>query len=126
MIVTDLKNLMGSERDVEVSNGRSRRFLLARDGMGYTLTDTTVLAGSETLIQYKNHLEACYCIEGEGEVEDTDGNKYRITPGVMYALDKHDVHYLRGITDMRLVCIFAPGLSGHETHLSGSEGPSSY
>lgn len=126
MIVRSLEDLIGSERDIAWGNGQSRRFLLERDGMGYTLTDTLVRAGSESLLEYKNHMEACYCIEGEGEVEDMDGNVYPIKPGTMYALDKHDKHYLRATSDMRLVCMFTPALSGEEAHNLSDDGSSHY
>ena len=59
-------------KTVEWGNGLSRRFLLEADGMGYTVTDTIVKAGTKSLLEYKNHLEACYCIEGSGSV-DRDG-----------------------------------------------------
>jgi L-ectoine synthase len=52
-------------------------------------------------------MEACYCIEGEGEVE-ADGILYPIQPGTMYALDKHDKHYLRAKTTMRLYAYLLP------------------
>lgn len=116
MIFRKLSDIANTERDVAWGNGQSRRFLLARDGMGYTLTDTIVAAGTESLLQYRNHLETCYCIEGEGEVEDMDGNIHPIVPGTMYALNEHDKHYLRAHTTMRLVCVFAPALSGTEAH----------
>lgn len=125
MIVRTLSELEGTERDVAWGNGRSRRFLIARDGMGYSLTDTVVEAGTESLLEYKNHMEACYCIEGEGEVEDMDGNVHAISPGTMYALDKHDKHYLRARTTLRLVCVFAPALEGTESHRL-KDGESSY
>jgi L-ectoine synthase len=125
MIIRRLNDIAGTERDVDWGNGKSRRFLLAQDGMGYTLTDTIVDAGSESLLEYKNHMEACYCIEGEGEVEDMDGNVHPIVPGTMYALDRHDRHYLRARTTMRLICVFAPALRGTERHaLSGDESSS--
>jgi L-ectoine synthase len=114
------------ERDVAWGNGRSRRFLIESDGMGYTLTDTVIEAGSESLLQYNNHLEACYCIEGEGEVEGMDGTIYPIKVGTMYALDQHDQHYLRAKTTMRLVCLFSPALKGNESHTLRSDGGSSY
>lgn len=116
MIIRKLSDIVGTDRDVAWGNGQSRRFLLERDGMGYSLTDTVIDAGSESLLEYKNHMEACYCIEGEGEVEDMDGNVYPIQVGTMYALDKHDKHYLRARTTMRLVCMFTPPLSGPESH----------
>jgi L-ectoine synthase len=103
---------------VEWGNGISRRFLTARDGMGYTLTDTIVRAGTRSPLAYQNHLEACYCIGGSGMVIDADGNEYPIEPGTMYALDKNDPHYLIAspMEDLRLVCVFVPALEGRETH----------
>ena len=83
-------------RSFEWGNGTSHRFLLEADGMGYTVTDTIVKAGTKSLIEYKNHLEACYCIEGSGSVIEMDGTEHKIVVGTMYALDKHDPHYLLG------------------------------
>lgn len=115
MIVNELNNIINTERDIEWGNGRSRRFLIEKDSMGYSLTDTTVAAGTESLLEYKNHKETCYCIEGEGEVE-ANGVVYPIKPGTMYALDHNDPHYLRAKTDLRLICVFTPPLKGHESH----------
>ncbi len=103
---------------VEWGNGLSRRFLTASDGMGYTVTDTVVRAGTRSPLEYQNHLEACYCIAGSGLVIDAEGNEYPIVPGTIYALDKHDPHHLVASPheDLRLVCVFTPALEGHEVH----------
>lgn len=103
---------------VEWGNGLSRRFLVEADGMGYTVTDTTVLAGTKSRLEYRRHLEACYCIDGSGEVVDENGQSYPITPGTLYALDQHDAHFLIADPkqDMRLVCMFTPALVGDERH----------
>ena len=113
---------------VEWGNGLSRRFLLEADGMGYTLTDTIVRAGTTSLIEYRNHLEACYCIEGSGSVVEMDGTEHKIEVGMMYALDKRDSHYLKGgeNEDMRLVCMFTPALKGDEHHDFNKEEASAY
>jgi len=119
MIVRTLPEIIGSERDVRAENGNwvSRRMLLKADGMGFSLHETTIFAGTKTLIWYKNHLEAVYCVGGEGEVEDlTTGNVHIIRDGTMYALNDHDRHHLRAISDMRLICVFCPPLSGREVH----------
>lgn len=123
MIVRDLEKIEGTERDVFWGNGQSRRFLIESDGLGYSVTDTVINAGTSSLLEYKNHLETCYCIEGEGEVETvSNGNVYPLKPGTIYALNNHDKHYLRANTDMRLVCVFTPALLGNESHnLNGSE-----
>ncbi len=125
VIVRSLEEIVGTDRDVAWSNGRSRRFLLAKDGMGFTLTDTVVHAGTESVLVYPSHLEACYCIEGEGEIEDTAGNRFPLVPGTMYALDKHDEHRVRAATTMRLVCVFSPALEGAEAPPPSSRGPGS-
>lgn len=125
MIIRKLSEIINSERDVAWGNGQSRRFLLAKDGMGYSLTDTIIDAGTESLLEYTNHLEACYCIEGEGEVE-IDGIVYPLEPGTMYALNQRDKHYLRAKTRMRLICVFNPPLQGHESHKLANGNSSSY
>jgi len=40
-------------KNVQWGNGTSHRFLLEADGMGYTLTDTIVKAGTKSLIEYE-------------------------------------------------------------------------
>ena len=126
MIVRTLAQIVGSERDIDWGNGRSRRFLLQSDGLGFALTDTLVRAGSESLLEYKNHLEACYCIEGTGELEDESGSRWELVPGVLYALSRHEKHFLRAKTDVRLVCVFNPPLRGDERHTLSGQGSSSY
>ncbi|GAA0450857.1 ectoine synthase [Alkalibacillus silvisoli] len=118
MKTVKLQDVIGSENEVKGENWKSRRLLLKKDGMGFSLHDTVIKAGTETHIWYQNHLEAVYCIEGDGEVETLkDGKVYKITPGTVYSLDEHDEHLLRGGSeDMRVVCVFNPPLSGKEIH----------
>jgi L-ectoine synthase len=117
VIVRTLEEVVGSDRDVEGEGWRSRRLLLRRDGLGFSLHDTTVAAGTELNLQYKHHLEACYLLAGEAELTDlTTGEKHALGPGSMYALDQHDRHTLRVRTDLRLVCVFNPALTGGEVH----------
>ena len=117
MIVRSLEDVVGSDRDVEGEGWRSRRLLLRRDQLGFSLHDTTVGAGTELSLQYKHHLEACYCLEGEAELVDlASGERHTIAPGTMYALDEHDRHTLTVQRDLRLVCVFNPALTGGEVH----------
>lgn len=118
MIVRNLKEVSGTERDVSGPGWKSRRLLLASDGMGFSMTDTIIEAGATLELEYKHHLEACYCIEGRGEIKKIeDENWQSLEPYTLYALDQNDRHLVRAIgEDMRLVCTFNPPLSGQEVH----------
>jgi len=119
MIVRRLHEIIDTERDVAAENGNwaSRRLLLCHEGMGFSFHDTTIFAGTETYIHYKNHLEAVYCVGGEGEIEDLEsGEIHPISDGTMYALNGHERHYLRAKKDMRMICVFNPALTGTEVH----------
>ena len=125
MIVRTLEDVLGTDREVEADTWISRRLLLADEGMGFSFHDTLIKAGTETRIHYKHHLESVYCIEGEGEVEVLDGMAdeggnggriYKIAPGTIYVLDRHDRHLLRAKTPLKLACVFNPPLCGKEVH----------
>ncbi|RXJ00383.1 ectoine synthase [Anaerobacillus alkaliphilus] len=117
MKVVKLEDIIGTNQEVKGENWTSRRLLLAKDGMGYSVHDTIIKAGTETHIWYQNHLEAVYCIEGEGEVVTLKDNKvHPITANSIYALDENDEHLLRAKTNMRMVCVFNPPITGQEIH----------
>lgn len=117
MIVRRLEDVVGTDRDVGAPTFVSRRLLLAGDGVGFSLHDTVLPAGSETRMWYRHHVEAVYCIEGDAELEDLDhGVVYDVGPGTMYTLDGHEHHVLRTRTDFRAVCVFTPPLTGREVH----------
>jgi len=128
VFVRSLKDVEPTERFVNWGNGTSHRLLTAVDQMGFTVCHTVVLAGTESLLEYRNHLEACYCIGGEGEVEDMNGNIYPIAVGDIYVLNKNDKHYLRGgkNTNLVLVSVFNPPLQGTERHSLDSSNGSAY
>lgn len=117
MIVRTLDAIIDTDADVKAPTWRSRRLLLARDAMGFSLHDTLIAAGTSTTMEYVHHLEAVYCIAGEGSIEDLDTKVvHAIAPGTMYALDRHDRHVLRADSELRLVCVFNPPLRGDEVH----------
>ena len=117
MFVKTLEDVLETPDHVTGPAFESRRLLLARDSLGYSLHDTVVKAGSTQHLHYRNHLESNYCLAGEGEVECVaTGQVWPIVPGSLYVLDQHDAHIVRAFTDLRLVCIFTPALTGTETH----------
>ena len=125
MIVRSLDDLKNEGRYREKPGvWSSARYLLRDDGVGFTVTQTTIAAGTKQVMEYKNHIEANLVIEGEGVLADVaTGATHQLSPGVMYALDKHDRHELEAKSDMRIVCVFSPALVGEETHDSDGSYP---
>ncbi|PZN32742.1 MAG: L-ectoine synthase [Proteobacteria bacterium] len=117
MIVRRLDEARRTPRRVVSKTWESTRLLLRNDGMGFSFHITTMYAGTETRMCYRNHLESVYCISGHGELEDcATGERHRIEPGTIYILDKHDEHVLRAETELTLACVFNPPLHGLEVH----------
>lgn len=116
MIIRNIESLRETERQVDSKNWSSTRLILEDDNMGFSFHETVLYPDTETKIWYKNHLEAVYCIEGTGEIQEDDGTKHNINPGTIYALDKNDKHVLRAFSKMRMICVFNPALVGPEKH----------
>ena len=117
MIVRNLNDAKKSRRLVETTGWNSVRLLLKDDGMGFSFHITTIYEGAELPMHYRNHLESVYCVSGGGSIENREtGETFPISPGVMYALDKHDAHILRAKSEMTMACVFNPPLNGLEVH----------
>ncbi|MEL0636783.1 ectoine synthase [Marinomonas sp. TI.3.20] len=128
MFIRTLKDIETTPNFVEWGSGTSHRLLTQEDNIGFTICHTVVWPKTESMLEYRNHLEACYCIEGEGEIEDFEGNRHTIKPGTVYVLNEHDKHILRNKGDMPciLVSVFTPPLVGNEKHSINQDVASSY
>jgi len=117
MIVKKLEDVVGTKGDAHGDKWHSLRLLHEEDGMGVTLTDSILEAGFQMDLWQKNHLEACYCLEGEGTVEELgNGRVHEIKAGTLYAMNDHDRHRILAKTRMRLIATFTPPLTGEEVH----------
>jgi len=117
VIVRTLASILGTAAHVKGDAFESRRILLAADGLGYSLHDTICKAGTAQNLQYRNHVETNYIIEGHGTVENVaTGEVFPLGPGSVYVLDHHEAHILRAETDLRIICVFTPALTGQERH----------
>jgi L-ectoine synthase len=116
MIVRTLDEITDTDRDAGGDGWRALRLITRDDGLGFSLSETTVDAGTVLDLWYKHHEEACYVIEGEAEITEREtGTLHRIGPGSAYA-PRYEPHTVRVITPLRLVCVFNPALTGRETH----------
>lgn len=116
MFYTSVGKILGSERDVEGQGWKSRRLLLAGEGLPFSVHETSAEAGMELRFCYQNHSETVYCVEGKGSLEDVaSGEVHALEPGVLYSVAIKEDHILRFETDCKFLCIFEPPLTGAET-----------
>lgn len=117
MIIRKLKDIRATERNVKSDGWESARVLLADDGMGFSFHLTTLRAGSEIKMHYRNHLEAVMVLKGTGTIEDLGtGETHELRPGVLYALNENDKHIVRPESDILTACVFNPPVTGREVH----------
>lgn len=117
MIVRRLADVAGTDREVTAATWTSRRLLLASDGLGFSLHDTLIKAGTSTEMWYRHHVEAVYCVSGRGSIINlANGTESEIVPGTLYALNEHERHVLTAETELRVICVFNPALVGAEIH----------
>lgn len=115
MLYRTQQQLIGSEREATGEGWKSRRFLLADDGLPFSFHETEVAAGTELQLCYQNHSETVYCLRGRAEVEDIDaGVVLDIRPGAFYVAGIGDRHTLRILEDCTFICAFEPPLEGQE------------
>lgn len=117
MLIRTVADVTDTDADISTDNWRSKRLVLAKEGAGFSVHETTLYAGTESEFCYQNHIEAVFVVEGEGEIEDlATGEVHQLAPGSLYLLDDHDRHRVRPRTQMRTVCVFNPPVTGREVH----------
>src|SRR5690625_3838085 len=115
MIVRKISDLDDTEFDIKTPNWRSKRIVLARDKVGFSLHETTLYAGTVNEFWYANHIEAVFIVEGEGTITDlATGETHELVPGSMYLLNEHEKHVVRPRTELRTVSVFNPPVTGRE------------
>ncbi|MFF3571333.1 ectoine synthase [Nocardia jiangxiensis] len=117
MIVRTTAEITGTSRDVGQEQWRSKRIVLGGDRVGFSFHETTIQAGTVHEFHYQNHVEAVWLVEGEGTLHDLTNDKtYDLAPGTMYLLNGHERHRVETRTQMRMLCVFNPPVTGQEVH----------
>jgi L-ectoine synthase len=68
MKVLIMEDLIGTSREVVGEGFVSYRYVLARDGMGFSLHKTVIPKGEPLHWHYTNHLEACFRLDPASKV----------------------------------------------------------
>jgi L-ectoine synthase len=104
-------------KGVKFNGGKSYRTVLEKDGLGFAMMETRIDKGGWYKWHYKNHKEACMCISGHGIIHDLSTDTFHdIFPGTTYLVDNHQPHLFKASTDVVLISVFNPPLTGKETH----------
>ena len=115
MIIRSVDEVIGTARDVHGKGWKSRRVVLAGEGPDYSVHETTLEAGVRLRFSYRDHRETVYCVAGEGLIEDVGGARtVRLIPGGLYSAGIGEDHVITTDTEMKLLCIFTPPLTGDE------------
>lgn len=117
MIVRTTEEITGTERDVSDGGWRSKRIVLAGDGVGFSFHETTINTGSVCEFHYQHHVEAVWVVEGTGTLTNLEtGERHSLSTGTMYLLDGHERHRVTCDEQLRMFCVFNPPVTGHEVH----------
>ena len=119
MFVRTLAELRAAGREMTVAAGsaRSLRMALKADGLGFSVSDVRLAAGSRNRLWYKNHWEANYVLAGKGAVTAlATGQEWAMAPGMLYCVGPSDRHAMHAHSDLHLISVFCPALTGHERH----------
>ncbi|WP_019970156.1 ectoine synthase [Mycobacterium sp. 141] len=117
MIVRTTAEITGTDRDVSDGTWRSKRIILAGDGVGFSFHETTIDAGSVNEFHYQHHVEAVWVVEGAGTLTNLEtGERHPLRPGSMYLLNGHERHRVTCDEQLRMLCVFNPPVTGREVH----------
>lgn len=117
MIVRTTAEITGTERDIAAGAWRSKRIILAGDGVGFSFHETVIESGSVSEFHYQHHVEAVWVIEGSGTLTNHEtGEVHDLGPGTMYLLNGHERHRVTCTDQLRMFCVFNPPVTGDEVH----------
>lgn len=117
MIVRTTEEITGTDRDVDGGSWRSKRIILAGDGVGFSFHETTIQEGAVCEFHYQHHVEAVWVVEGEGTLTNREtGEQHRLSAGTMYLLNGHERHTVTCDRQLRMFCVFNPPVTGQEVH----------
>ena len=120
MLVRTLEDVTGTRGEEHGCKWHNMRLLHPEDGAGLVFADCILEEGYETAEGPQHHTQVCYCLEGEGYLEELEaGLVHKIKPGTLFALDAQGGHRLRADTRMRMIRTFAPAHPNTETQGTG-------
>jgi L-ectoine synthase len=115
MFVRTLEDVRRAGRVVATGCATSERYLTVADGLGFSFHSVRFRKGAAGDCWYKHHWEGNLILDGTLEVTDrATGKAHPLGPGALYVVGPKDRHHLEALTDVHLICVFDPPLTGTE------------
>lgn len=103
------------EADVASGDQVLKGLVLAKDKTEFSVHEMTMPAGAESRARRKHHLAFVRCVAGDGEVCPADGEgPHPLRPGTSCLFHRDEEQHIRAHTDLQLLWVFAPPLTGEE------------
>jgi L-ectoine synthase len=110
MFVRTLEDVRKAGRVVTIDGA-----VTVADGLGFSLHSVLLKKGAERDCWYKHHWEGNLVIDGTVEVTDyATGKVHRLEAGALYLVGPNDRHHIKAVTDVHIISVFDPPLSGTE------------
>ena len=118
MFVRTLEDVRKAGRVVQTGGfATSERYLTAADGLGFSFHSVRIKKGGEGDLWYKHHWEGNLVLDGTFEVTDRGTGKiHTLGPGALYVVGPKDRHHVKALTDVHVISVFDPPITGTETH----------
>lgn len=118
MFVKTLEDVRNAGLEIISADGAvtEARFLIADDGLGFGFSEVRLRAGRAFDRWNKHHWNANLVLEGRLEITDlaTDA-VHKLESGALYCVGPKDRHRVATITEVHLLSVFNPPLTGTET-----------
>lgn len=116
MYVKTLEDVRNAGMEVVVPGiAISQRYVTAQDQLGFSLHSVLLEAGAGGDLWYKNHWEANLILDGTMAVTDhATGEVHELGPDALYLVGPKDRHRVEAHTDVHIISVFDPPLTGNE------------
>ena len=118
LFVRTLEDVRKAGRVVQTGGfATSERYLTIADGLGFSFHSVHIKKGGEGDLWYKHHWEGNLVLDGTFEATDRGtGKVHTLGPGALYVVGPQDRHHVKALTDVHVISVFDPPLTGTETH----------
>ena len=119
MFVRTAEDVRAAGREQVIDDGHAtvQHYVTQADGVGFSVHSVLLAAGSDLDLWYKHHWEANVVLKGSCDVTDrASGEVHSLGADDFYLVGPKDRHRFQARTDVHILSIFDPPITGTEVH----------